>query len=188
MPVRTQPIPRLCAPARRRRRRARRNTSALQNPFLGIALTKAQKHAKSAQKKTLFRTKYMRCKAKQEAKGKTVYPDPGAKKCKAAYNKWQKHRGKVGERAMKLASKLERKGKLDPQLKAALDEDLAASAAETQIDPNMSEAELMMMADEGAFDLEMGGDDVSSDNTMLYAAVGGLALVGVVGGILLLRK
>jgi len=162
--------------------------SALQNPFLGIALTKAQRHAKATQKKTLFKTKYLRCKAKTEAKGKAAYPDAGAKSCKVAYNKWQKHRGKAGQRAMKLAARLEKKGKYDPTLKAALDADMAAAMGEPSISPTMSDQQLYMMADQGAYDsFDDSGETTSPDYTMYVAAAGGLAIVGVVGFLLLRR-
>jgi hypothetical protein len=172
MPVRTSRIP------------VRANPSALSNPFLGIALTKAQKHAKSTQKKTLYRTKYMRCKQKQENKGREAYPAPGSKKCDGQYKKWQKHRGKVGERALKLSAKLDKKGKLSPELSEALQKDIEDSAAESLPVEELTEEEMFMMSDtlpEGEGLLE------ESDNTMLYA-IGGLAVVGLLGGLLLLRK
>jgi hypothetical protein len=162
-------------------------SSARQNPFLGIALTKAQRHAKAIQKKTLYRTKYMRCRQAQKNKGKTVYPDPGAaKKCKGEYNKWQKYRGKAGTRAMKLSAKLEKKGKLDPELQALLEQDIADSALEPTIDPSLTDAELATMdipIDESTTSL----DEEEGGIPMWAIAAGGLAVVGTVG-FLLLRK
>jgi hypothetical protein len=164
----------------------RRNPTARSNPFLGIALTKEQKHAKSVQKKTLYKTKYEKCKTAKEAKGHTVYPDEGGKKCKSKYKKWQKHRGKVGERALKLTDKLDKKGKLSPELRADLDKNIADAEDETQIDPELTDSELAMM------EIDLSGEEDTitdeSDNTLMYAA-GAVVVLGLaVGGVLLLSR
>ena len=171
MPVRHSAIP----------VRANPSHSALQNPFLGIALTKAQKHAKSTQKKTLYRTKYLRCKQSKTNKGKAVYPEAGAKKCKGQYKKWQKHRGKAGTRALKLSDKLEKKGKLDPELEEAILRDIDDSKMEPQVDPDLTDAELAMMDFDGDDYDDSTTSDEGGDNTMLYVGLGGLAVAGLVG-------
>ncbi len=180
MPVRHSAIPVRSNPSR----------SALRNPAFGITMpwtdvfrNKRQKHAKSVQRKTLYKTKYLTCKQSKTNKGKAVYPEAGAKKCKSQYKKWQKHRGKTGERALKLSDKLEKKGKLDPELEEALLQDIENSDMEMHADPDLTDAELAMM------DLGSESDEESAtlggDNTMLYVGLGGLAVAGLLGVLLL---
>lgn len=108
--------------------RAIPNKSLISAITLGIVKTKKDKHASAVGKLIYHQDRYFACKARREKKGKPAYPDVGASglsSCKVEYNKWQKYRGKAGEKASKLASKLEAKGKLDPGLKKALDQDMA---------------------------------------------------------------
>lgn len=163
----------------------------LNNPFLGIALTAKQKHAKAVSKKTLYRDKYLTCRARRLKKGKPSYPDLGAKgHCKSQYNKWQKYRGKAGEKAMKLASKLESKGKLDPELEMWLKRDVlesenegprVAGSATSSVSSSMTEFEPStledQMIDEGYIE--------EGPNWLLIG--GGLAAAGFVGW-MMLRK
>lgn len=100
------------------------------NLFLGIALTKTQRHAKSVQKMTLARSKYLEAKQKAIQKGKTFYPDDPKGEGKSAWKAWQKWRGKAGERAMALAEKAEKQCRLDPLQAAELQRDMASAMVE----------------------------------------------------------
>ena len=156
-------------------------------PWTDVFRNKRQKHAKAVQRKTLYQTKYETCKQSKKNKGKPVYPEEGGKKCKSQYNKWQKHRGKEGERALNLSNKLDKKGKLSPELQAELDEDIKNAARETRIDPVLTDSELAMMNYDLEGELDTLPDVDAESNTILYV-IGAVAVVGLIGGVLLLRR
>lgn len=156
---------------------AYQNGIALENPLFGIALTKKQRYAKAVQKARKEKLDYLECKQKQLNKGFGVYPDdPTSKKCKTKYKKMQKWRGKRGTRALKVAERAEKLGRLDAEAKAILDADIAAAAAE---DENATLAMLGNMSDAQA-DAFM-AENYGSDDTLLYVggAVAGLGLIGL---------
>jgi hypothetical protein len=187
MPVRTLPVSHRNAAAWGARRSALggialQNGLALENPFLGIALTKKQRYAKAVAKARKKKLDYLECKQKQINKGLGVYPDdPTSKKCKSKYKKMQKWRGKKGKRATKVAERAEKKGRLDPEAKAILDADIAAAMGE---DENAALAMMQNMSDAEA-DAFM-AENFATDDTMMYVGgavvgLGGLVTLGFLG-------
>jgi hypothetical protein len=187
MPVRTLPVSHRNAAAWGARRSALggialQNGLALENPFLGIALTKKQRYAKAVAKARKKKMDYLECKQKQINKGFAVYPDdPTSKKCKSKYKSMQKWRGKKGKRATKVAERAEKKGRLDPEAKAILDADIAAAMGE---DENAALAMMQNMSDAEA-DAFM-AENFATDDTMMYVGgavvgLGGLVTLGFLG-------
>lgn len=166
--------------------------SALQNPFLGIGggkifgipVTKKARHAAAVGKETLFRNKYLECKQAKINKGKTVYPDDPKGKCKTKWKAWQKWRGKAGKRAIKVAEAAEKKGRLDPEARAFLDQDVARSMSISPSDQLMS---AQMMPDEQAEMYLEENYSVGGPSTVVYVA-GGLTAVSIVAYLLLRRR
>jgi hypothetical protein len=159
-------------------------THARPNLFLGIAVTKKQKHAKAVQKVTLARSQYLEAKQKALSQGKTVYPDDPKGEAKAKWKSWQKWRGKAGERALKLAEDAEKKGRLDPLQAAALQRDMADAMAE---DPGAALA-AMEAGQLPADYLDATLSDPSAVSTIPPWAIYGGGAVLVVGGLLVLRS
>lgn len=153
------------------------------NLFLGIALTKTQRHAKAVGKATKARSQYLAARQKALGKGQTVVPEDPAGKAKSEWKSWQKWRGKAGERALKLLEAAEKKGRLDPAQAAALNHDMAAAMIE---DP----AAVLAAVEAGHLPAEVLQDTLSDPNDVgipTWALVGGGAVVAV-GGLLLLRS
>lgn len=188
MPVRVRPVSHRAIAAVAH---ARRNGLALANPVarpnirigpINIPITKKERHASAISKETLYRNKYNECRMKQLNKGKTVYPDDPKGKCKSEWKRWQKWRGKAGERAMKVAEQAEKRGRLSPEQAHELQADMARASADASIAQAVPPP-----ADIDDAYLQEAGESLSVPS-MPWVLLGGGALVGTLGLIVLLRR
>lgn len=162
---------------------------ALPNTFLGIVLTKQQRYAKAVSQAEKNKNQYVSCKNKQINKGKIPFPEDPKGNCKTDWKQWQKWRGKKGERALKLAERMEKQGRLEPSLAQELQAIQIEAQNETpQVLASTFEpsAEFEQMTDE---DLAAAVGAESGPNYMLIGgAVVGTALLVGLGYVFLNKK
>lgn len=158
------------------------------NTFLGIALTKQQRYNKAASKAEKNKVEYLKCKSRVLNKGQIPYPEDPKGSCKTDWKQWQKWRGKKGERALKLAERLEAQGKLEPNLAVELralqteaQNETATSLAST-FEPS---AEFEQMTDE---DLALATEVDTGTNWVLVGGVGLTLLALAAGAVYALKK
>jgi hypothetical protein len=167
-----------------------------------IPTTKLQKYVAKSKRHQKYRLKYARCKAKMEKKGKKAYPhSDGRSRCKGYYKKMQKYELKKSEKAATLRGRLERRGKLSPELdtelKVASGEIRTATGTSSVTKPgefqpstaeDMQMAAMAMTAPED-FDTDEDFADEDEGGIPTWAiAAGGLAVLGAGAWLLMGRR
>jgi len=179
--------------------------AARANRVLGIALTKDAKYRKALDKAKKHQDAYLRCKARRKAKGKAAWPVDKGKalsgNCRHDYELWQHFEEKAADRARELKAKLQKQGKLSPQMANELNQAMAAPSNAVAAEYNKDKADWQKdQAGKGGGKGKGKGkgateepviDDYSAEAATDYTIpilVGGGLLLLVGGAFILLRK